>query len=94
MIQVINKAIKQSALLVMVITNKEKLVVKSKANSRHEMKEFKVTRMNARITALDLTRANFTLFWELLCRIPWESKASDKSFSHYLHSHIGESWAS
>lgn len=38
MIQVISEPIKQSALLVMVITNKEKLWVKPKADDRHEMK--------------------------------------------------------
>lgn len=91
-IQVINEPIKESALLVLVVINEAKLVVKPKADGRHEMKTFKVTRMNSIITALHLTRANFSLFWKLFCRIPWYSKASDKSFSHYPHSHIGESW--
>lgn len=50
MIQVTNEPIKESALLAMVVINKEKLVVKPKADGRHEMKEFKVTRMNSRIT--------------------------------------------
>ena len=80
MIQVINEPIKESALLVMMVINKEKPVVKPKADSRHEMTEFKVTKMNSRITTLLLTRANISLFWELLCRIPWDSKASDKEF--------------
>lgn len=39
--QVISEPIKQSALLVMVITNKEKLGVKPKADGRHEMKSLR-----------------------------------------------------
>lgn len=41
MIQVISEPIKQSALLVMVIINKEKLGVKPKADGRHEMKSLR-----------------------------------------------------
>lgn len=41
MIQVISEPIKQSALLVMVIINKEKLRVKPKADGRHEMKSLR-----------------------------------------------------
>lgn len=73
MILAINEPIKESALLVTVLIGKEKLVVKPRAVGRHEMKQFKVTRMNSRITTLHLTRTNFSLFWELLCRIPWDS---------------------
>jgi len=73
MIQAISKPVKESALLVMVI-NKE-LVVKLKADGRHEMKEFKdLKEATSRITTLHFTRANFSLFRELLCRIPWEKR--------------------
>lgn len=41
MIRVISEPIKQSALLVMVIINKEKLGVKPKADGRHEMKSLR-----------------------------------------------------
>lgn len=78
MIQLINAPIKESVLLVKVVINKEELVMKPKADGRHEMKEFKVTRMNSRITILHLTKANFSLFRELLCRIRWDSQTSDK----------------
>lgn len=83
MMQVINEPITESALLVTVVINKEKLVGKPKADGRHETKEFKVTRMNSRITTLHLSRPNFSLFRELLCKILWDSKASAR-VSHII----------
>lgn len=75
MVQVIKEPIKKSALLVMVVINKEELVVTLKSHGRHEMKEFKVLQeVTSRITTLHLTKANFSLFTELLCRIPWEMR--------------------
>lgn len=47
MIQVISEPIKQSALLVMVITNKEERWVKPKADGRNE--EFNMTRWTAEL---------------------------------------------
>lgn len=94
MIQEIKEPIKKSALLVMVVTNKEELVVKLKAHGRREIREFKVLKeVTSRIKTLHLTRSNFSLFRELLCRIPWEMrhKTIDR-VSRYPHSHTRDSW--
>ena len=46
-------------------------------HSDHEMVEFKIfsvmRKKDSRVATLDFRRANFTLFRELLSRVPWES---------------------
>lgn len=49
--------------------------------SVHEMAEFRIfivkTKKDGRVASLDLMRANFMLFRELLSRVSWESAFKD-----------------
>jgi len=71
---------RKGALLDLVLTNKEGLVEHVKVGGRlgcsdHEMIEFRIlsggSRAISRIKTLDLRRAKFGLFKELLAGIPW-----------------------
>jgi len=78
--QVAEEPTRKGALLDLVLTNKEGLVEDVKAGGRlgcsvHEMVEFRILRGGSRATStiktLDLRRANFRLFKELLGGILW-----------------------
>jgi len=81
--QVVEEPTRKGALLDLVITNKEGLVKDVKVGGRlgcsdHEivfMVEFRIlcegSRAISRIKTLDLRRADFALFKELLGGIPW-----------------------
>jgi len=80
LMQVVEEPTRKGALLDLVLTNKERLVEDVKVGGRlgcsdHEMVEFRILcgRSSAisRIKTLDLRRANFGLFKELLGEIPW-----------------------
>jgi len=77
---VVEEPTRKGALLDLVLTNKEGLEEDVKAGGRlgcsdHEMVEFRILRGGSReisrIKTLDLRRANFGLFKELLGGIPW-----------------------
>jgi len=79
--QVVEEATRKGALLDLVLTNKEGLLKDVKFGGRlgcsdHEMVEFRIQRGGSkaisRIKTLDLRRANFGLFKELLGGIPWD----------------------
>jgi len=81
LMQVVEEPTSKSALLDLVLTNKEGLVEDVKAGGRlgcsdHEMVEFRILREGSRaisrIKTLDLRRTNFGLFKELLGGIPWD----------------------
>ncbi|GAB0178980.1 hypothetical protein GRJ2_000363300 [Grus japonensis] len=81
LLQVIEEPMRRGAMLDLVFTSKESLVgnVKLKGSlgcSDHEMVEFKILRAarstHSKITTLDLRRADFGLFRDLLGRIPWD----------------------
>jgi len=80
MMQVVGEPTRKSALLDLVLTNKEGLVEDVKAGgslscSDHEMVEFRIlrggSRAISRIKTLDFRRANFGFFKQLLGAIPW-----------------------
>jgi len=80
LMQVVEEPTRQGALLDLVLTHKECLVEDVKVGGRlgcsdHEMVEFGIlhggSRAISRIKTLDLSRANFSLFKELLGGIPW-----------------------
>jgi len=80
LMQVVEEPTRKGALLDLVLTNKEGLMEDVKVGGRlgcsdHEMVKFRVlhggSRAINRITALDLRRAKFGLFRELLGGIPW-----------------------
>ena len=79
LLQVIEEPMRTGAMLDLVLPNKEGLVrnVKLKGSlgcSDHEMVEFKIlkaaTRAHSKLTALDFRRADFSLFRDLLGRVP------------------------
>ena len=79
-LQVTEEPTRKVALLDLVLTNKEGLVEDVRVGGRlgcsdHEMAEFRIlrggSRAISRIKTLDLRRANFDLFKELLGAIPW-----------------------
>ncbi|GAB0178727.1 hypothetical protein GRJ2_000338000 [Grus japonensis] len=81
LLQVIEEPTRRSAMLNLVLTNKEGLVgdVKLKGSlgcSDHEMVEFRILRaarkVQGKLTTLDFRRADFGLFRDLLGRIPWD----------------------
>ncbi|GAB0202575.1 mitochondrial enolase superfamily member 1 [Grus japonensis] len=81
LLQVTEEPTRRGAMLDLVLTNKEGLVgdVKLKGSlgcSDHEMVEFRILRAARRVcsklTTLDLRRADFGLFRDLLGRIPWD----------------------
>ncbi|GAB0198633.1 hypothetical protein GRJ2_002328700 [Grus japonensis] len=81
LLQVIEEPMRRGAMLDLVLTNKEGLVgdMKLKGSlgcSDHETVEFKilraVRRAHSKLTTLDLRRADFGLFRDLLGRIPWD----------------------
>jgi len=83
---------RKGALLDLVLTNKEGLVVDVKAGGRlscsdHEMVEFRILHGGSmgisRIKTLNFRRANFGLFKELLGGIPWAG--GSKSAGHSLN---------
>jgi len=78
--QVVEEPTRKGALLDLVLTNKERLVDDVKVGGRlgcsdHEIVKFRILRGGSsairRIKTLDLRRANFGLFKELLGGIPW-----------------------
>ncbi|GAB0176029.1 hypothetical protein GRJ2_000068100 [Grus japonensis] len=80
-LHVIEEPTKRSAMLDLVLTNKEGLVgnVKLKGSlgcSDHEMVEFKIfraaRRAHSKLTTLKLRRADFGVFRDLLGRVPWD----------------------
>ncbi|GAB0204924.1 hypothetical protein GRJ2_002958000 [Grus japonensis] len=81
LLQVIEEPTRRGAMLDLVLTSKEGLVgdVKLKGSlgcSDHEMVEFKILRAarraHSKLTTLDFRRADFSLFRDLLSRIPWD----------------------
>jgi len=77
---VVEEPTRKGTLLDLVLTNKERLVEDVKVGGRlgcsdHEMVEFRIlhggSRAINRIKTLDLSRAEFALFKELLGGIPW-----------------------
>ena len=81
LLQVVEEPTRRGAMLDLVLTNKEGLVgnVKLKGSlgcSDHEMVEFKILRAlrraHSKLTTLDLRRADFGLFRDLLGRVPWD----------------------
>ncbi|GAB0181438.1 hypothetical protein GRJ2_000609100 [Grus japonensis] len=81
LLQAIEEKSRSGAMLHLVLTNKDGLVgnVKLKGSlgcSDHEMVEFKilraVRRVHSKLTTLDLRRADFGLFRDLLGRVPWD----------------------
>ncbi|GAB0179473.1 hypothetical protein GRJ2_000412600 [Grus japonensis] len=66
----------RSAMLDLVLTNKEGLLKGSLGCNDHEMVEFKILRaarrVHSKLTTLDFSRADFGLFRDLLGRIPWD----------------------
>jgi len=81
LLQVIEEPTNRGAMLDIVLTSKEGLVgnVKRKGSlgcCDHEMMGFKilraVSRAHSKLTALDISRADFGLFRDLLSRVPWE----------------------
>ncbi|GAB0176444.1 hypothetical protein GRJ2_000109600 [Grus japonensis] len=81
LLQVIEEPTRRGAMLDLILTNKEGLVgdVKLKGSlgcSDHKMVEFRilraVRRARSKLTTLDLRRADFGLFRDLLGRIPWD----------------------
>ncbi|GAB0209462.1 mitochondrial enolase superfamily member 1 [Grus japonensis] len=81
LLQVIEEPTRRGAMLDLLLTNKEGLVgdVKLKGSlgcSDHEMVEFRILRAarraHSKLTTLDLRRADFGLFRDLLGRIPWD----------------------
>jgi len=99
---VVEEPTRKGALLDLVLTNKEGLVEDAKVGGRlgcsdHEMVEFRIlrggSRAKSRIKTLDLRRANFALFKELLGGIPWaralEGRGVQECWSlfkyHFLH---------
>jgi len=102
LMQVVEEPTRKGALLDLVLTNKEQLVEDVKAGGRlgcsdHEMVEFRIlcggSRAISKIKTLDLRRANFALFRELLGGIPWaralEGRGVQECWSlfkhHFLH---------
>ncbi|GAB0178933.1 hypothetical protein GRJ2_000358600 [Grus japonensis] len=85
LLQVIEEPTRRGAMLDLILTNKEGLVgdVKLKGSldcSDHEMVEFRILRAARRVcsklTTLDFSRADFSLFRDLLGKIAWD-KALD-----------------
>jgi len=81
LLQVTEETMRRSAMLDLVLTNKEGLVgnVKLKGSlgcSDHEMLELKILRaarrVHSKLTALDFRTADFVLFRNLLGRVPWD----------------------
>ncbi|GAB0203081.1 hypothetical protein GRJ2_002773700 [Grus japonensis] len=81
LLQAIQELMRRGAMLGLVLTNKEGLVgnVKLKGSlgcSDHEMVEFKILkaarRAHSKLIPLDLSRADFGLFRDLLGRVPWD----------------------
>jgi len=81
LLQVIEEPTRRSAMLDLVLTNKEGPVgnVKLKGSlgcSDHEMIEFKILqaarRVRSKLATLDFRRTDFGLLWDLLCGIPWD----------------------
>jgi len=102
LMQVVEEPTRKGALLDLVLTNKEGLVEDVKVGGTlssidHEMVEFRIlhggSRAISRIKTLDLRRANFGLFRELLGGIPWaralERRGVEECYSlfklHFLH---------
>jgi len=102
LMQVVEEPTRKGALLDLVLTNKEGLVEDVKVGGRlscsdHEMVEFRIlrgeSRAISRIKTLDLRRANFGFFKELLGGIPWASVLEVMGVqecwslfeSHFLH---------
>jgi len=100
--QVVEEPTRKGALLDLVLANKEGLVEDVKVGGRlgcsdHEMVEFRIlhggSRAISRIKTLDLRRADFALFKELLGGIPWaralEGRGVQECWSlfkrHFLH---------
>jgi len=80
LMQVVEEPTRKGALLDLVLTNKKELVEDVKVRGRlgcsdHEIVEFRIlrggSRVKSRIKTLDLWRADFALFKELLGGIPW-----------------------
>lgn len=72
------------------LTNQERLVSNMKFKdslgcSDHEMLGFKILRASKRVcsklTALDIRKADFHLFRELLCRVTWREEGPKKAGS-------------
>jgi len=102
LMQVVEEPTRKGALLDLVLTNKEGLVEDVKVRGRlgcsdHEMVEFRIlpggSRAISRIKTLDLRRANFSLFKELLGGIAWTRALEGRGFQecwslfkhHFLH---------
>ena len=102
LMQVVEEPTRKGALLDLVLTNKEGLVEDVKVGGRlgcsdHEMVEFRIlrggSRAISRIKSLDLRRANFGLFKELLGGIPWARALEGRGVQecwlvfecHFLH---------
>jgi len=102
LMQTVEESTRRGALLDLVLTNIERLVEDVKVggslgSSDHEMVKFRIlcggSRAISRIKTLDFRRANFSLFKELLGRIPWvrtlEGRGVQESWSlfkhHFLH---------
>jgi len=80
LMQVVKEPTRKDTLLGLVLTNKERLVEHVKVGGRlscsdHEMVKFRIlhggSRAISRIKTLDLRRADFALFRQLLGGIPW-----------------------
>ncbi|KAJ7409794.1 hypothetical protein BTVI_55579 [Pitangus sulphuratus] len=78
---------RRGAIMDLVLTNKQGLVgnVKLKDSlgcSDHEMVEFKILRtarrVHSKITTLDLRRADFGFFRDLLGKVPWDKAVEDR----------------
>ena len=100
--QVVEEPTRKGTLLDLALTNKKGLVEYGKAGGslccrNHEIVEFRILRAGSRaisrIKTLDLKRANFGLFKELLGGIPWawalEGRGVQECWSlfklHFLH---------
>ena len=101
-LEVVEEPTRKGALLDLVLTNKEGLVEDVKVGGRlgcsdHEMVEFRILRGGSRaiirIKTLELRRANFALFKELLGGIPWARALDGRGVQecwalfkrHFLH---------
>jgi len=94
LMQVVEEPTRKGTLLDLVLTNKEGLVEDVKVGARlgcsdHEMIEFRILhggrRVISRIKTLDLRRADFALFKELLGGIPWARAGGSKSAGRSLN---------
>jgi len=81
LLQVTEQPTRRGAMLDLALTSKEGLVGNMRLKgilgcSDHKMVEFKILkaarRARSKLTTLDFRRADFGLFRDLLCRVPWD----------------------